>query len=1023
MSESAEAFEGLSLITEGGEAGFDYSLTGLLEDDDQAAYSREPNLYTEANDLFLVSTLEGAQQASYSATATDSGSQYHNAQTVTQLGCGCGACNGGKPTLFSESGSVSTDSESLVAYSGDGAVFSGKPTATPEQFADYMINGFWQDRGGAAHSWSQDNITYSLSNSYTAAQKAGFRMAFDQWQDVAGITFSEVGSGGMIDVRVGNDGSAYSSSSRIGSDIVSNFISVDTSIGGWQNFNTIGDYALLTAIHEIGHSLGLGHTGNYNGSGSYATDAIWANDTRQYSVMSYFNANNSGADHSDANGWQYGSTPALYDILAIQTIYGANNTIRTGNTTYGFNSNAGRTQFDFTITNDPVVAIWDAGGTDTLDLSGYTVAQTIRLGAGEFSDVGGMTGNVAIAFGTAIENATGGSGADSIYGNTANNILLGGNGNDTLFASTGSDTLNGQAGTDIASYLSYSVTAFAFDFIDSVTVSFRHLVQSWTDMLSNIENFIFSDGTYTFAELQDAFGGDGNDFAPTVTASNLTLEIDEVVLASTVIAAADADGNTLSYEVWDSGTGNASGYFELAGNRLGAGIGHTLTQAQFNALTIVGGDSAIRETLWVRVYDGEHKTAWTKFTLDTVAPDAGGDINDYAPTVTANHFSLEIDEIALASTVITAADADGNTLTYEVWDGGSAIASGYFELAGSRLSAGKGHVLTEAQFNTLNIIGGDSAGSDTLWVRVSDGEHTTAWRSFTLETLAGGGGGGANAFAPTVTADDLALDIDEVVLASTVITAADADGNALSYEVWDSSGSGASGYFELGGTRLGTGAGHILTQAEFNTLNIVGGDTVGKDTLWVRVSDGINMTAWESFTLDTVSGGNANDFAPAVTASNVTLDIDMSVLATAAITAADADGNTLSYEVWDGGTAGTSGYFDLNGTRLGAGMTHALTQAQFTALRIVGGDVAGQEKLWVKVSDGYHTTSWKAFDLTTTDPGAMNGDDILDMGHADDIELGQTSQTTVSGENNDLYAADVFSSVGGFEEDATTAAL
>ena len=41
----------------------------------------------------------------------------------------------------------------------------------------------------------------------------------------------------------------------------------------WVNY---GDYYLQTYIHEIGHALGLGHTGNYNGSAEYESDAHFA---------------------------------------------------------------------------------------------------------------------------------------------------------------------------------------------------------------------------------------------------------------------------------------------------------------------------------------------------------------------------------------------------------------------------------------------------------------------------------------------------------------------------------------------------------------------------------------------------------------------------------------------------------------------------------------------------------------------------------------------------------------------------
>ena len=41
------------------------------------------------------------------------------------------------------------------------------------------------------------------------------------------------------------------------------------------------------------------------------------------------------------------ATPMLYDIAAIQPLYGADMTTRTGDTVYGDNSNAGRGAFNF----------------------------------------------------------------------------------------------------------------------------------------------------------------------------------------------------------------------------------------------------------------------------------------------------------------------------------------------------------------------------------------------------------------------------------------------------------------------------------------------------------------------------------------------------------------------------------------------------------------------------------------------------------------------------------------------------
>jgi serralysin len=122
---------------------------------------------------------------------------------------------------------------------------------------------------------------------------------------------------------------------------------------------------------------------------------------------------------------------------------------RTGDTIYGFNSNSGRDWFLATSSSTRLIfAVWDAGGNDTFDFSGYSQNQTIDLREGHFSDVGALIGNVAIAQGARIENAIGGFGADTITGNAMSNVLQGNGGADRILAGAGGDTLDGGAGSN-----------------------------------------------------------------------------------------------------------------------------------------------------------------------------------------------------------------------------------------------------------------------------------------------------------------------------------------------------------------------------------------------------------------------------------------------------------------------------------------------------------------------------------------------------------------------------------------------
>ena len=368
-----------------------------------------------------------------------------------------------------------------------------------------------------ATATQQDRTGFAEMN---ATQKAAVADAFTYLSSLINVTFTESDSvDGDADINFGMNQQANSAGyanppNASGAHNV--FLMLDKDEPSNQSF-AHGSYGWETLVHEIGHTLGLKHPGNYNAGGGGAAGPYLpkTTDTRRYSVMSY----NQPADAMhvtstiSGNGWSASaaslnpSTLMTYDVTALQYLYGkSKSTTNLGSyQTLSFDANWKGFQ-----------SIYTPGG-GILNMSSVTKSNIVDLRPGAYSSINTLATDLT----TYINSVTNNKALQSYlktnqsylgYNNVSINYgsyfdaVVGGTANDAVFvdptAILTDQDIDGGSGNDVV-YLAGASTDWTLDSWDGSidkegTASNGSGDKKVVVNLKNIENIkYYSASTYT----------------------------------------------------------------------------------------------------------------------------------------------------------------------------------------------------------------------------------------------------------------------------------------------------------------------------------------------------------------------------------------------------------------------------------------------------------------------------------------------------------------------------------------------
>jgi aryl-phospho-beta-D-glucosidase BglC (GH1 family) len=309
------------------------------------------------------------------------------------------------------------------------------------------------------------------------------------------------------------------------------------------------------------------------------------------------------------------------------------------------------------------------------------------------------------------------------------------------------------------------------------------------------------------------------------------VSIPENTTAVTTVTATDPDaGQTLSYSI--------SGGAEAAKFIIGPSTGALsfVTAPNFELPTDAGGNNVYDVIVQVSDGQGGLDTQAIAVTVSDVVE------SNHAPTVAASDQTATRGQVINASSLFSASDANGDSLLYFFYDNSAAATSGHFTVNGVVQAANTTFAVTAAQLVQTTFTAGIGS-SDGLFVNVYDGSAFSGPKEFHVNVPANQ--------APTVTAPDFSASKGQVVAASSLFSANDANGDNLLYFFFDNSAAPTSGHFTVNGVVPAANTTFAVTAAQLAQTTFTAG-TSSSDDLFVNVWDGSLFSGPKEFHVDII---------------------------------------------------------------------------------------------------------------------------------------------------------------------------